>query len=88
MHSGLSNKAIAQELGVCDHTTGIWRKRFKVERFFGIITDEQISCSSFNSLKLLRERIYKFIETYNQDPQPFKLTADAALILWNVEKNR
>ena len=58
----------------------------QVERFFGIITDKQIRRSSFNSLKSLREAIYSFIEVYNQDPKPFKWTADADLILGKVEK--
>ena len=36
MHEGASNKAIAQELGVCNHTVGIWRKRFADEGLRGI----------------------------------------------------
>lgn len=58
----------------------------QVERFFGLITEKQIRRASFRSLKSLRETIYSFIQTYNQDPRPFKWSANADLILGKVEK--
>lgn len=57
----------------------------QVERFFGIITDKQIRRASFNSLKSLREAIETFINKYNEQPKPFKWTADADLILGKVQ---
>ncbi|MGB0334045.1 MAG: helix-turn-helix domain-containing protein, partial [Opitutales bacterium] len=36
MYEGANNKTIAEELGVCNHTVGIWRKRFAAERLQGI----------------------------------------------------
>lgn len=57
----------------------------QVERFFGIITQKQIRRASFKSLKQLRETIYSFLESYNENPKPFKWTADANLILGKLK---
>lgn len=33
---GLSNKAVAAEVGVCNHTVGVWRRRFANNRLDGL----------------------------------------------------
>lgn len=57
----------------------------QVERFFGIITQKKIRRGSFQSVKQLRAAIHEFIEQYNENPKPFKWTADANLILGKVQ---
>jgi transposase len=32
IHEGCTNKAIAQELGLCEETVGVWRKRWLADR--------------------------------------------------------
>ena len=56
----------------------------QVERFFGIITHKQIRRGSFRSIAQLKSAITEFIKHYNENPKPFKWTADADLILGKV----
>ena len=41
---GLSNKAVAAEIGVCEHTVGKWRRRFLRERIDGLADAPRPGC--------------------------------------------
>lgn len=59
-----------------------------VERFFGLITEKQIRRGVFTSVADLEEKIMKFIETHNQEPQPFTWTKSAEEIIEKVNRAR
>lgn len=56
----------------------------QVERFFAKITTERIRRGVFRSVAELRAAIESYITTHNQDPQPFRWTANADVILGKV----
>lgn len=57
-----------------------------VERFFGLITENTIRRGIFSSVKELEEKIMAFVSAYNENPQPFKWTKTAGVILEKVER--
>jgi len=58
----------------------------QVERWFAIISQRAIRRGSFRNVRELKQRIEQFIDHYNQDPRPFKWTANAESILAKVSK--
>lgn len=56
----------------------------QVERFFARITQERIRRGVFRSLGELHAAIADYIEHHNQDPKPFRWTANADEILGKV----
>ena len=56
-----------------------------VERFFRTLTDRQIRRGVFTSVKELEARLAEYIDTYNENPQPFVWTKSAKQILEKVE---
>ena len=53
----------------------------QVERFFASITNEAIRRGNFHSVGELREAIDQYLNAHNQQPKPFRWTADANTIL-------
>jgi transposase len=53
----------------------------QVERFFASITNEAIRRGNFHSVGELREAIDQYLNTHNQQPKPFRWTANANTIL-------
>ncbi len=58
----------------------------QVERWFGIITQRAIRRGSFQSVNDLKSSINRFVEQYNQHPQPFQWVATADSILDKVAR--
>lgn len=58
----------------------------QVEIWFNIITQNAIRRGSFNSVKQLREKIERFVESYNSNTSPFQWTATADSILNKVKR--
>jgi len=56
----------------------------QVERFFAKITIERIRRGVFRSVAELETAIENYIATHNQDPKPFRWTANADVILGKV----
>lgn len=56
----------------------------QVERWFAKITDEVIRRGVFRSVAELEEAVENYIHANNENPKPFKWTADADLILGKV----
>ena len=50
-----------------------------VERFFRTLTDRQIRRGVFTSVKELEARLAEYIDTYNENPQPFVWTKSGLL---------
>lgn len=59
-----------------------------VERFFGLITEKQIRRGVFNSVADLKEKIMRFIDTYNDHPKPFVWTKSVEDILAKTNRAR
>ena len=59
-----------------------------VERFFRTLTDRQIRRGVFTSVKELEARLAEYIDTYNENPQPFVWTKSAKQILEKVGRAR
>ena len=59
-----------------------------VERFFRTLTDRQIRRGVFTSVKELEARLAEYIDTYNENPQPFVWTKSAKQILDKVGRAR
>ena len=59
-----------------------------VERFFRTLTDRQIRRGVFTSVKELEARLAEYIDTYNENPQPFVWTKSAKQILEKVDRAR
>ena len=59
-----------------------------VERFFRTLTDRQIRRGVFTSVKELEARLAEYIDTYNENPQPFVWTKSAKQILEKVSRAR
>lgn len=49
----------------------------QVERFFALLTDENIRCGVYRSGAALRPDIASFIERHNADPKPFRWAKSA-----------
>ena len=57
-----------------------------VERFFGLITEKQIRRGVYSSVKDLENKILKFIESYNENAEPFVWTKTSEEILTKVAR--
>ena len=55
-----------------------------VERFFGLITDKAIKRGVFSSDKELEEKLMRFIDQRNKNPEPFVWTKPVEIILEKV----
>ena len=49
----------------------------QVERFFALLTEQQIKRAAHRSTAELEAAIERYIETYNRDPKPFRWTKSA-----------
>jgi putative transposase len=58
----------------------------QVETWFSILTTKQIKRGSHNSVKELKADIEAFLDTWNEEPTPFKWTKSADDILANVAR--
>ena len=58
----------------------------QVEIWFNIITQKAIRRGTFRSVKDLIEKIKRFVDQYNKNPQPFMWTATADSILAKIER--
>ena len=67
-------------------TSASWLSQ--VERFFGLITSDQIRCGVFKSVAELETAIQEYLEHHNADPKPFVWTASATAILEKVARGR
>ena len=67
-------------------TSASWLSQ--VERFFSLITSDQIRCGVFKSVAELETAIQKYLEHHNADPKPFVWTASATAILEKVARGR
>lgn len=56
-----------------------------VERWFGLLTAECIRRGVFHSVEELKLTIYRYIETYNLAPRPFRWRASVAKILEKIQ---
>src|SRR5712671_858515 len=59
-----------------------------VERWFGELTQKAIRCGIFPSLCDLKQAIEAYLESWNEDPNPFVWTATAASIWAKITKCR
>ena len=59
-----------------------------VERFFGNLSQQAISCASFQSVRELVERIETYIVEHNLEPKRFLWKADGAEILAKIYRAR
>lgn len=57
-----------------------------VERFFGLITEDQIRCGVFKSVADLESAIMAYLDQHNANPKPFVWTKSAGEILEKVAK--
>ncbi len=55
-----------------------------VERFFAALTEEQLRRGTHRSVPVLERAIRQYLETYNEDPQPFRWTKSADEIIASV----
>lgn len=63
-------------------TSASWLNQ--VERFFAEITEKRLRRGVFRSVRALKKAILDYLENHNDEPRPFKWTADADLILNRV----
>jgi transposase len=63
-------------------TSASWLNQ--VERFFAEITQKRIRRSAFRSVQSLKKAIHSYLDQHNENPKPFKWTADTDLILNRV----
>jgi transposase len=68
----------------CTPTSASWINQ--VERFFGLITDNQIRRSAYRPTAGLEAAITAYLDTHNADPKPFRWTKSADDILAAVER--
>jgi transposase len=59
-----------------------------VERFFGELTDKAIRRGVFHSVPDLIAAIERYLETHNENPEPFVWTATAEQILEKIRRGR
>jgi transposase len=57
-----------------------------VERFFGLLTEHALRRGSHTSIPSLRDAIYEYIESHNEEGKPFKWTKTADQILESVKR--
>jgi transposase len=57
-----------------------------VERFFGLITEDQIRCGVFKSVAELESAIMDYLDQHNANPKPFVWTKSAGQILEKVAR--
>ena len=55
-----------------------------VERFFAALTEEQLRRGTHRSVPVLERSIRQYLDTYNEDPQPFRWTKSADEIIASV----
>ena len=67
-------------------TSASWLSQ--VERFFSLITSDQIRCGVFKSVAELETAIQEYLEHHSADPKPFVWTASATAILEKVARGR
>lgn len=65
-------------------TSGSWLNQ--VERFFAAITEKAIRRGVFRSVAALEKAIMDYLARHNENPKPFKWTANADLILDRVRR--
>ena len=65
-------------------TSGSWLNQ--VERFFAEITEKRIRRGAFRSVAELEKAILDYLAHHNENPRPFKWTANADLILDRVKR--
>ena len=65
-------------------TSASWLNQ--VERFFAEITEKRIRRGVFRSVATLEQAINDYLAHHNHEPQPFKWTASADLILRRVQE--
>src|SRR5665213_952795 len=65
-------------------TSSSWLNQ--VERFFGLLTDNQIRRGIHRSVAALHAAIADYIDQHNADPRPFRWTKSAADILASIER--
>ena len=65
-------------------TSGSWLNQ--VERFFAEITEKRIRRGVFRSVRELEQAIDAYLAEHNRNPEPFRWTATADLILRRVEE--
>lgn len=65
-------------------TSSSWLNQ--VERFFAEITEKRIRRGAFRSVSALKKAIRDYLDNHNENPKPFKWTADADRILARVAK--
>ena len=65
-------------------TSASWLNQ--VERFFAEITEKCIRRGVFKSVAAVRRAIESYLKANNENPRPFKWTADADLILGKVQR--
>jgi hypothetical protein len=58
----------------------------QVERFFGLLTDDQIRRGAHRSTAKLEAAITAYIDARNADPKPFRWTKTADDILASIER--
>src|SRR5262249_39019034 len=63
-------------------TSASWLNQ--VERFFAQITEKRLRRSAFRSVKALEKAIIEYLDHHNENPKPFRWTADADMILERV----
>jgi len=57
-----------------------------VERWFGLLTEECIRRGVFRSVEELQLSIYRYLETHNIAPQPFRWRASVPKILEKIQR--
>ena len=58
----------------------------QIERFFGLLTENQIRLGAFQSVDDLKQAITRFIYAHNQVPKPFQWIKSAEDILANIRR--
>jgi transposase/transposase-like protein len=58
----------------------------QVERFFGLLTDDQIRRGTHRSVRELEAAIASYIQTHNDDPKPFRWVKTADDILAAIQR--
>ena len=58
----------------------------QVERFFALLTEQQIKRGAHRSTAELEAAIEQYINAYNRDPRPFRWTKSADDILASIDR--
>ncbi len=59
-----------------------------VERFFAMLTDKRIRREVYNSVPYLDKCLREYVDSYNENPQPFVWTKSGAEIVGKVGRAR